>query len=268
LVFLCVVGLAVVAGGRERGRGVQRTHWSDSGRKLRASTRGSAQHTRRLHRADPPGSGPSAGGSAERYPRQAESAAGPRNYSRAVQSEPSPRPHHTLRAWPVLPAGWGCQVSPETIRVFSILGRFLEHSRIYCFENAGQPEYYLGSADWMRRNFNNRIETVAPVIDPAIQAELDRILGVFEGDNASAWDLQPDGHYVRRRSGAGQGAAKPSSFSSNSPRRPSPPRGAKKQGTISIRECLPRADQPGGLCPTSRHNFSLHSPPIDSRKGL
>jgi polyphosphate kinase len=57
------------------------------------------------------------------------------------------------------------------IRVFSILGRFLEHSRIYRFENAGHPEFYLGSADWMRRNFNNRMETVAPVTDPAIQAD-------------------------------------------------------------------------------------------------
>jgi polyphosphate kinase len=91
-----------------------------------------------------------------------------------------------------------------TIRVFSILGRFLEHSRIYRFENAGHPEFYLGSADWMRRNFNNRMETVAPVTDPAIQAELERILGVYEGDNTSAWDMQPDGHYVRRRPGAGQ----------------------------------------------------------------
>jgi polyphosphate kinase len=91
-----------------------------------------------------------------------------------------------------------------TIRVFSILGRFLEHSRIYRFENAGHPEFYLGSADWMRRNFNNRMETVAPVTDPAIQAELERVLGVYEADNASAWDMQPDGHYARRRPGAGQ----------------------------------------------------------------
>ena len=77
--------------------------------------------------------------------------------------------HHALRARPVLPAGPGTDLSP-TIRVFSILGRFLEHSRIYRFENAGHPEFYLGSADWMRRNFNNRMETVAPVTDPAIQA--------------------------------------------------------------------------------------------------
>jgi polyphosphate kinase len=91
----------------------------------------------------------------------------------------------------------------QTIRVFSIVGRFLEHSRIYRFENGGNPEFYLGSADWMRRNFDSRMETVAPVTDPAIQSELDRILGVYEDDNTSAWDMHPDGHYVRRRLASG-----------------------------------------------------------------
>jgi polyphosphate kinase len=88
--------------------------------------------------------------------------------------------------------------------VFSIVGRFLEHSRIYRFENGGYPEFYLGSADWMHRNFESRMETVAPVTDPAIRAELGRILDVYENDNTSAWDMQPDGHYVRRRPASGQ----------------------------------------------------------------
>ena len=92
----------------------------------------------------------------------------------------------------------------STIRVFSIVGRFLEHSRIYRFENAGNPEFYIGSADWMSRNFDSRMETVAPVTDAAIQAELEHILDVYESDNASAWDMQPDGHYVRRRPASGQ----------------------------------------------------------------
>ena len=92
----------------------------------------------------------------------------------------------------------------QTIRVFSIVDRFLEHSRIYRFENGGHPEFYLGSADWMRRNFDGRMETVAPVTDPAIRAELERILDVYESDNTSAWDMQPDGHYVRRRPASGQ----------------------------------------------------------------
>jgi polyphosphate kinase len=82
--------------------------------------------------------------------------------------------------------------------------RFLEHSRIYRFENGGNPEFYIGSADWMRRNFDSRMETVAPVTDAAIQGELERILDVYESDNASAWDMQPDGHYVRRRPASGQ----------------------------------------------------------------
>ena len=53
----------------------------------------------------------------------------------------------------------------ENIRVFSTLGRFLEHGRIYRFENGGNPEFFLGSADWMRRNLDRRVETIAPVLD-------------------------------------------------------------------------------------------------------
>ena len=100
----------------------------------------------------------------------------------------------------------------------------------------------------MRRNFNNRMETVAPVTNPAIQAELKPILGVYEGDNASAWDMQPDGTTCagdrKRASPAGtfqqlfiQLATEALS-----------PQAAKKQGTIRIRECPPRA----GVCANSR----------------
>jgi len=87
----------------------------------------------------------------------------------------------------------------ETIRVYSTLGRFLEHGRIYRFENGGEPELYLGSADWMTRNLDRRVESIAPVKDPAVRAELEEILGIYERDNDSAWDMQPDGGYVRRR---------------------------------------------------------------------
>ncbi len=86
----------------------------------------------------------------------------------------------------------------ENIRVFCVVGRFLEHSRIYRFTNGGEPEHYLGSADWMRRNLSNRVETIAPVRDPRLQRELDLLLLVYERDNATAWDCQPDGTYVRR----------------------------------------------------------------------
>ncbi len=92
----------------------------------------------------------------------------------------------------------------ETIEVFSVLGRFLEHGRIYRFENGGQPEIYIGSADWMKRNLDRRVETMAPVNDPTLMEEIDAILGVIEDDNHTAWDLQSDGSYVRRKPKKGE----------------------------------------------------------------
>jgi polyphosphate kinase len=86
----------------------------------------------------------------------------------------------------------------ENIRVFSTLGRFLEHGRIYRFENGGEPEFFIGSADWMRRNLERRMESIMPVTDPKIKQELEEILLVLENDNCSAWDMQPDGSYVLR----------------------------------------------------------------------
>ena len=87
----------------------------------------------------------------------------------------------------------------DTIEVFSVVGRFLEHSRIYEFRNGGAVEHYLGSADWMKRNLDRRVESIAPVEDPALQAELAAIFDVLEADNVSRWDCRPDGSYVRRR---------------------------------------------------------------------
>ena len=92
----------------------------------------------------------------------------------------------------------------DGIRVYSVLGRFLEHSRIYRFENGGNPAHFIGSADWMKRNLNRRIEAITQVQDPGICRELDGILDTHERDNASAWDMQPDGSYVRRRPKAGE----------------------------------------------------------------
>ncbi|MCC7479094.1 polyphosphate kinase 1 [bacterium] len=86
----------------------------------------------------------------------------------------------------------------ESIRVFSVVGRFLEHSRLYRFENGGQAEYFIGSADWMQRNLDRRIESVTPVAEPELRRQLDAILQTYEADNCSAWDLQPDGSYLRR----------------------------------------------------------------------
>ena len=92
----------------------------------------------------------------------------------------------------------------DNIRVFSVLGRFLEHSRIYRFANGGEPGYFIGSADWMKRNLSRRVETITPVVDPAIRQELLEILDVYASDNSSAWDCGPDGAYRRRRPQAGE----------------------------------------------------------------
>jgi len=92
----------------------------------------------------------------------------------------------------------------ETIRVYSVVGRFLEHSRLYRFENGGEAEYYIGSADWMHRNLTNRVETVVPVLDAALRRELDSVIAVYENDNCTAWDSGPDGTYTRREPAEGE----------------------------------------------------------------
>jgi polyphosphate kinase len=85
----------------------------------------------------------------------------------------------------------------ETIRVRSVVGRFLEHSRVFWFSNGGDEEIYIGSADWMTRNLKNRIEVVAPVTDPDAQRYLrDVLLEAYLSDNTKARELQPDGRYV------------------------------------------------------------------------
>ena len=86
----------------------------------------------------------------------------------------------------------------DGIRVMSIVGRFLEHSRVWLFENSGEPEYYLGSADWMPRNFERRVEVVAPVEDPNQGARIRRLLETSLADTRQAWDLHADGTYTQR----------------------------------------------------------------------
>jgi polyphosphate kinase len=89
----------------------------------------------------------------------------------------------------------------ENIRVISIVGRFLEHSRIYYFYNNGQEEIYIGSADWMRRNLDRRVEVITPIQDQDIAKDLQEILGIMLADNRQAWELQADGSYIQRRPG-------------------------------------------------------------------
>jgi len=86
----------------------------------------------------------------------------------------------------------------EHIRVRSIVGRFLEHSRIFSFTNGGQPEIFCGSADWMPRNLFDRCEVLFPVVDPALAERLrEEILGSYLKDNVKARVLQSDGRYLR-----------------------------------------------------------------------
>ena len=90
----------------------------------------------------------------------------------------------------------------ERIRVISIIGRFLEHSRIWYWENGGEPEYYFGSPDWMPRNLDRRVECVVPLEDPEMHPRLKSLLDTCLRDNRQAWELRPDGTYEQRLPGA------------------------------------------------------------------
>jgi polyphosphate kinase len=93
----------------------------------------------------------------------------------------------------------------ENIRVRSVIGRFLEHSRIYYFLNGGEPEIYAGSADWMPRNLFERCEVVFPVLDPQLRQRIrDEILGAYLADTAESRFLLPSGEYVRARNRSGK----------------------------------------------------------------
>ncbi|MCY3847194.1 MAG: RNA degradosome polyphosphate kinase, partial [Cyanobacteria bacterium MAG COS4_bin_21] len=93
----------------------------------------------------------------------------------------------------------GCEGLSENIRVISIIGPFLEHSRIFSFANGGSPEVYIGSADWMSRNLDRRIEAVTPIEDPEHRQKLERLLQLYLNDNQAAWDMQSDGTFVQRK---------------------------------------------------------------------
>jgi polyphosphate kinase len=92
----------------------------------------------------------------------------------------------------------GLEGVSETITVHSIVGRFLEHSRVYAFFRGEERTYYIGSADLMPRNLDTRVELVAPVEDPELQAELDDTLERCLADDTNAWILDSEGHWSRR----------------------------------------------------------------------
>jgi polyphosphate kinase len=92
----------------------------------------------------------------------------------------------------------------DRIRVQSIIGRFLEHSRAFYFRNGGEEEVYIGSADWMPRNLDRRIEAAIPILDPGHRRHLRDTLFMMLEDNRQAWDLGSDGIYVQRRPAEGE----------------------------------------------------------------
>jgi polyphosphate kinase len=105
-----------------------------------------------------------------------------------------------VRGFCVLPPG--VRGLTERVRVLSIIGRFLEHSRIYYFQNGDDDplrgEYFIGSADWMERNLSRRVEAITPIEAPPLRQRLWQILQVMLRDHRQAWDMQSDGSYVQR----------------------------------------------------------------------
>ncbi len=91
----------------------------------------------------------------------------------------------------------GIQGLSENVRVISIVGRFLEHGRIFYFRNGGAEEFFIGSADCMKRNLESRVEVVAPVEDPQLRKELRIVLDLQLRPNRCQWEMQADGTYVR-----------------------------------------------------------------------
>ena len=87
----------------------------------------------------------------------------------------------------------------ESVRVVSIIGRFLEHSRVFWFGNAGASEVFIGSADWMGRNLDRRVEAVTPVEDPVLRRQLEVLMQTYLNDNRGAWDMGSDGQFTQRQ---------------------------------------------------------------------
>ena len=94
----------------------------------------------------------------------------------------------------------------ENISVCSIVGRFLEHSRIFRFENGGAPKIWIGSADWMPRNLDRRIELVFPVMDKRISARIDKTIKIMLNDNCNLREMQENGSYIMRKAAEGETA--------------------------------------------------------------
>jgi len=87
--------------------------------------------------------------------------------------------------------------------VVSVIGRFLEHSRIFWFANGGEPEIFIGSADWMPRNLDRRVEAVTPIEDPQLRQQLESLMDLYLGDSG-AWHMHSDGSFSQRQAAGDQ----------------------------------------------------------------
>ena len=92
----------------------------------------------------------------------------------------------------------------DNVRVISVVGRFLEHTRVFYFRNGGEEEYFIGSADCMKRNLESRVEVVAPIEPPELRQELRQLLDLQLTNQRSVWEMRPDGSYVQRRPKTGE----------------------------------------------------------------
>ncbi len=92
----------------------------------------------------------------------------------------------------------------DNIRVRSIIGRFLEHTRVFCFENNGHPDVFLSSADWMERNLLRRVESCFPIKNTKLASRVQAELEIYLADNCQSWELQPDGTYRLNQPGDGE----------------------------------------------------------------
>jgi polyphosphate kinase len=92
----------------------------------------------------------------------------------------------------------GLEGVSENIVVFSVIGRFLEHSSLFWFANGGEPELFLGSADWMPRNLDRRVEAVAPVEDGKLRRQLEALIQLYL-DDTTAWVMHSDGQFSQRQ---------------------------------------------------------------------
>ena len=84
-------------------------------------------------------------------------------------------------------------------KVISVIGRFLEHSRVFWFANNGNSQIYIGSADWMRRNLDRRVEAVTPINNQILRKQLEGLLDIYLEDNRGAWEMQSDGSFIQKQ---------------------------------------------------------------------